>query len=234
MEQTTLTQHLFSNNILHVFEVELELHSIFWFHTLAQPRDKYVHVSLPIIHNYPLTIAFLGRPVDSSFTSISHLITKTTSSERVWREHGFYIYPAIADRIYTKTIMFSMSGTGYVLLKPKTRAPVPDLTTHQVFMPGSLFKTYIISKSKRPRIPSFVRLGAKRYGVFKIKYKYLGFSRPQENTGKTTTHPFNASECPTYTYYSIMWHHAGEIAFSGIPKKVIQLEKIVLATPKFI
>ncbi|MEM1606101.1 MAG: hypothetical protein QXW41_07665 [Fervidicoccaceae archaeon] len=235
MKQSPLNQFLFSDiPPLHVFEVELELHSIFWFHTLAQPREKYVHVSLPLIHNYPLTLALLGRPVEESYVSIAYKITKSVNAGEVWEKHGFYIYPAVATKMYVRQLLFSMGGTGYLTMKARTRAPIPDLTSHQVFLPGSVFKTYVIAKSREPSFPEFIRLGAKRYGVFKASYRYLGSTLPQENTSKPATHPFNVSDCESFSYHSVMVHYAGDVAISGIPKRVIDVKAVTLALPKFI
>lgn len=235
MKQSTLNQFLFSNTSpLHVFEVELELHGIFWFHTLAQPREKYVHVSLPLIHNYPLTLALLSRPVEESYVAIAYKITKSIETEKAWGEHGFYIYPAIATKMYVRQLLFSMDGTGYLTMKAKTRASVPDLTAHQVFLPGSVFKTYVITKSSELNLPEFIRLGAKRYGVFKANYKYLGSALPQENVSEPASHPFNVDDCESLAYHAVMHHYAGDVAISGIPKSVVNLRDVTLALPKFI
>ena len=235
MKQTTLYQSLFSDTLpIHIFEVELELHSIFWFHTLAQPREKYAHVSLPLIHNYPLTLAFLGRPVEESYVAIVYKITKSIEAGKMWKEHGFYLYPALASKMYVRQLLFSMGGTGYLTMKAKTRASIPDFTSHQVFLPGSVFKTYIIARSKEPGLPKFIRLGAKRYGIFKANYKYVGVGLPQENTSKAATHPFNARECESITYHAVMNHYAGDIAISGIPKRIIVVKDVALASPTFI
>ncbi len=235
MKHTTLSLISFSDKpFLQVFEAELELHSIFWFHTLAQPRGKYVHVSLPLIHNYPLLLAFLGRPVEESYVAIANKITNSVKAEGVWERHGFYIYPAITLKAHVRTILFSMGGTGYITMKARTRASIPDLTSHQVFLPGTIFKTYLIARLRKPVLPDFIRLGAKRYGVFKVTYKHIGSAQVEDNVTKRATHLFNVKECPARTYYSIMSHYAGEIALSGIPEKVIAIRDIVLATPSFL
>lgn len=219
---------------LHVFKVELELHSVFWFHTLAQPREKYVHMSLPLIHNYPLTLALLGSPVEESYVSIAYNITKSVDAEKVWDDHGFYVYPAKATKMYVRQLLFSMGGTGYLTIKAKTRASIPDLTSHQVFLPGSVFETYIIAMSRYQSLPEFIRLGAKRYGVFKANYTYLGSALLQENTSKPATHPFNVDECESFTRHAVMVHYAGDIAISGIPKRIVTAPGVVLALPRFL
>ncbi|MGC9115832.1 MAG: hypothetical protein ACP5HH_07540 [Fervidicoccaceae archaeon] len=220
---------------IHLYEIKLELHGIFWFHTLAQPRDKYVHVSLPLIHNYPITIALLNRPVEEAYASISK-ITKSIEAKDIWEKHGFYAYPAVATKIHIKTFLFSMGGTGSITLKPRTRASVPDLTAHQVFLPGTIFKTYIIASSKEVvrNLPRFMRLGAKRYGVFATEYSYLGPVSFFASPNSSVTHPFNIKECPAYSYQSVMNHYAGEIAISGTPRMVSKIHEITLAAPEFL
>jgi hypothetical protein len=224
-----------SPTVIKLFELELTLHGLFWFHTHAQPRDKYVHVSLPIIHNYPLILAFLGKPVDSSYVSIPGIKTLQVRPEDVWDKYGFYIYPAIGRKLFSKTITFSMSGTGYVVFKPRTRASIPDYTANQVFLAGSIFKTYMILKNnaKRPET-MIIRIGAKRYGVFSVRYKYVGLSEIRDYGGEAITHPFNTRDCPADNYYGVMKHYAGTIAISGSPKKVIRSKNVVLAAPFFI
>jgi hypothetical protein len=234
----SISQSYFLPEKINIYKVKMELHSIFWFHTVAQPRDKYVHISLPVIHNYPLTIAFLNQPVELSYANISGKIHFSLKPEIVWEKYGFYIYPARAVKMHVRNILFSMGGTGYVTIKPKTRAPVPDLTVHQVYLPGTIFHTYLITKANRPpRLPSILRLGAKRYGVFKLSYKKVGFTF---KTGETAmvTHPFNANDTVITEYHGILHHYAGTVSTSGISSTIFKVydsgEEEVLAVPKFL
>ncbi len=219
-----------------VVEVELELHGLFWFHTYAQPRDKYTHITLPVIHNYPLTLALLGLPVESSYVAVSNMITRSISMPDIWDRHGFYIYPAIARKSMMRTLTFSIGGTGYVAFKPKTRASVPDYTANQVFLPGSTFKTFILLKQgSRPPLPGVIRLGSKRYGVFRLGKKRSLVATVKEYDGAgSVTHPFNVEDCPARGYHGILHHYAGNIAYSGLPEKVIAAGNTILAAPSFI
>lgn len=221
---------------IHIYEARLRLHGVFWFHTYAQPREKYTHISLPIIHNYPLLLAFLGKPVDSSYASVAGMTTFTTRPEEVWGDKGFYVYPAIAVRMMARTLTFSLGGTGYVGFKPRTRASVPDFTAHQVFLPGTEFKTYIIARDEES-VPGtkIIRLGAKRYGVFRVELKRLGSVEAEDNTQLLpASHPFNTRDCPAKNYYSILRHYAGAVALGGIPVKTIRVREAVLAAPHFL
>jgi len=225
----------YNEKIIRVVEVRLHLHSIFWFHSYAQPREKYTHIVLPIIHNYPLTIALLGRPVESSYASISGLITKTLDPSEIWNRYGFYVYPALPQKAYTRTLLFSMGGTGYISLKPKTRASIPDFTANQVYLPGTEFITYILlNPTRRFIIPDIVRLGAKRYGVFKVETKRIRNGRIEANKGMSVTHPFNVAECPAVGYQGVLHHYAGTIAFNGIPHSIIKVGNVILASPSFL
>jgi len=221
---------------INVLEVELELHGIFWFHTYAQPRDKYAHMSLPIIHNYPIMLSLLGRPVEHSYLSVSDLILKTFDSSKVWSEHGFYVYPAVGTRVLTRSITFSLGDTEHMTFKTKIRAPVPDLTVNQVYLPGSVFKTYVLLNNDVPfELPEFIRLGAKRYGIFKVnvvkamKGEVRGYA-----SSLNVTHPYNADDCPSSSYYGILRHYAGNIALTGVPFKVVKAGSVVLASPSFL
>lgn len=216
---------------------ELELHGLFWFHTAAQPRSGlYAHISLPVIHNHPLMLALLGLPVERSYVAVSGVIEHSRSAEDVWRERGFYVYPAAPVRLYTKTTTFSMAGTGHLGIKVATRAPAPDLTAHQLFLPGSAFKTYIIAREGAEKnLPQVIRLGAKRFGVFKVDYKVLGQVRAEANTaGEPATHPFNTRDAAANTAHIVMRHYAGNIALSGVPERAIKAGGAILAAPRFI
>ena len=231
----SLTSFLEEEDTLIIVPARLTLHGIFWFHTSVQSRGKYVHISAPVIHNYPLTLAFLGRPVEASYANISGLIEPSITPEQVWRERGFYVYPAIAEKLLSRTLLFSMGGTGYAIMKLQTRASVPDLAVNQVYLPGSKFKTFILLKSysslPKARV---IRLGAKRYGVFQVKYE-----RPRRVTvkaagDKPVTHPFNERDTALSSSRSILRHYMGNIAIFGYPDRVIVLDDVVLAAPKFI
>ena len=233
---TTPNPNSFLLSSISVLEANLELDGLFWFHSVARPRSYYVHSSLPVIHNYPLILALLGRSVESSYIAIPGEKTKRVNPREIWEEYGIYVYPAVAERIMTRTILFSMGGTGYVTMKTKTRASVPDLTANQVYLPGTIFKTYILlHPDKTPEIPEIIRLGAKRYGTFRVQItrKYRGkLSDPRWTS--PVTHPFNADECPANTHLLIMTHYAGNIAQTGTPKRAILARNIVLAAPHFL
>lgn len=215
---------------LTVLEAGLELEGVFWFHTYAQPRDKYTHVAAPLIHNYPLTLAFLGKPAEA-YAAVSGRITFAYRPEEVWREEGFYVYPAVSEKIVSRIQLFSMGGTGYVQFKPRTRASVPDYAANQVFLPGTRFKTYIIAR-RGYRPPRIVRLGAKRYGVFSVHTRRM--RGVVKGGGGEVTHPFNARDVGAAAYHGVLRHYAGPIAISGVVERVVRAGSAVLALPRFI
>ena len=227
-------EEVFSEIPLTVYRVELELHGVFWFHTLAQPRTKYVHVPLPVIHNHPLTLAFLGRPVDAAYASVSlqpDRVSRFYSPREVWEEHGFYVYPALARKSVVKQVTMSMSGTGLVQLKPRTRAPVPDWTGHRVYLPGTVFETYMLVDEDRFSPPGIVRLGAKRFGVFRVRARRAGFRWLKSGEA---THPFNVSEARADYYRTILYHYAGDVALYGRVSPALAVGDSVLAVPSFL
>ncbi|MEM1704118.1 MAG: hypothetical protein QXQ31_08710, partial [Zestosphaera sp.] len=60
----------YSIDELRFYVVELELHSIMWFSTIAQPHIKtFVHTPLPLVHNYPLMLALQGPIVKESYVT---------------------------------------------------------------------------------------------------------------------------------------------------------------------
>lgn len=223
------------NSFLLLSQITLKLHGLFWFHTSAQPRGKYTHISLPVIHNYPLALAFLGRPVEESYANISGIIRNSFTPRKIWKEYGFYVYPAIGEKLTSKVLTFSMGGTGYILIKPQTRASVPDYTTNQVYLPGSTFRTYILARNERsiPKV-NYIRLGSKRYGIFKVVYSTPVFVKVRKYSGDPPSHLFNVEDCPASKSYAILRHYAGNIALSGTPLYVIKHKDTILAAPGFL
>jgi len=216
-----------------LYRVELELHGVFWFHSYAQISRKYVHHMLPVVHNYPLTLAFLSLPSEQ-YASVSGIITYKYKPEDVWRKYGIYVYPAVFLRNESRILTFTMTGTGYVDMKVRTRASVPDFTANQVSLPGTVLKTYVlVSSETQYKLPGYIRLGSKRYGVFRVKPVKLHGYRVVEGSPVQTTHPFNVRDAESLRYYSIMNHYAGPIAVSGIVRKSIQVGNDILAYPVF-
>lgn len=217
---------------LQVLELKLELHGIFWFHTFAQPRDKYTHIMIPVIHNYPIQLAMLGLPAEA-YAVVSGRRTFMYKPEKVWRGYGFYVYPAIAEKMISKMLTFSMGGTGYVQFKPQTRASAPDYTANQLFLPGTVFKTYTIT-DRNYTPPRVIRLGSKRYGVFVVRVSKILRGIVENGAGKSVTHPFNARDVGAEHYHGILRHYAGAVAHSGTVDKVILVGDAILGLPVFI
>jgi len=226
------TVFLLEGSGLRLLEVRLELHGLFWFHTFAQPRDKYTHIMLPVVHNYPLTLALLGLPGEA-YASVSGVKTFSYKPEDIWERHGFYVYPALVEKAVSRILTFSMGGTGYVQLKPQTRASVPDYTAIQLFLPGTRLRTFILAKAGYSP-PRFIRMGAKRYGVFRVYAKSRGRARVDEQRGRAITHPFNARDTGSSSYQAVLRHYAGPIAIGGAVDRVVVAGDVVLALPQFI
>lgn len=216
-------------------EVELDLHGLFWFHSQSIPTNSfYTHLVHPLIHNYPLTLAFMGLTVDESFVSKRRVIRRTVKHPDVWVKHGIYIYPALAEKMYHKNITMSVGGTGYVMVKPKTRAPMPDLTSNMIYVPGTIFKTYVITRGKKS-IPRYIRVGSKRYGIFRVHLKRTVSVKPIVDNGLTpVSFPFNVKDVNPITSNNYMIHHAGTIAISGKAKYIVKIGDTVLALPPFV
>jgi len=220
---------------LKITNIILELHGIFWFHTAAQPReDYYIHITLDVIHNYPLTLAFLGHSTEETYADTVKNIKLRITPEKVWKEHGFYIYPAVGIKHTTKTITFTTHGIDYINMKLRTRAPIPDLTANQVFIPNTQFETFIITKKEETPKPSFIRLGTKRYGIFKVKYEKTQPTKIETNTEKPATHPYNTRDTNLNPHTILLRHYAGHIAILGTPQRIIHTNGKILAVPHFI
>lgn len=217
-----------------IYKAELTAHSIFWFNSLTYPHSSgYVQKVMPVIHNYPLTIAFLGRLVEESYVgpynSPSYKGIKT-----LYKEGGIYVYPAVFDRTFYMRLTMSMSESDYVLYKPQTRWAVPILTTNNVISVGSKATTYVISSE--PLNVKYIRLGVKR-GIMKV---YLKEVKDYEEL-KTSFSPnvaYNSKDVKSEGGFTLLRHKEGNVVFGGSAERGIRFkdenEEIYLPLPEFI
>jgi len=218
-----------------VYYADIEVHGILWFHWLAQPRDKYTHLLPPVVHNYALALSLIGKPATKSYVSLQNRF-EYIPLEDLYREQGLYVYPALVTTPYVKSLLFSLGGTGYLAIKPKTRAPVPDITVNTVLLSGTKLKTYVILKKNSPlygRRELYMRFGAKRYGVSKITLKRVNY-RIYRGELKQITHPYNINDVVVKNPSIIMRHRAGNIGLFGFTNRAFIISNDILPTPKFI
>mgnify|MGYP000067653772 CR=1 FL=1 len=234
--QTDLLSFFETPPSLNIYYADIEVHGILWFHWLAQPRDKYVHLPSPIIHNYALTLGLIGKPVTTSYVSLQNRF-EYVSLEDLYKKYGLYVYPALVTNPYVKSLLFSLGGTGYLTMKPKTRAPVPDITVNTVFLAGTKLKTYVILRRDSPLCKQrelYIRIGAKRYGISKVILRRVSY-KVSKGESRQITHPYNVDDVVIKNPSIIMRHPAGDIGMFGFTDRAfIVNKKDVLPIPKFI
>ena len=226
-----------------VYRLDMEVHGLLWFSWMAQPRRMYVHVPSPVIHNYAITLALLGRPVEESYANLVQRIPRYRGLEYYYRRYGVYVYPAVVEKALVKPVLFSMGGTGLLVSKPQTRAPVPDLTVNNVYLPGTRLRSYAIVRVGSPfheeirgRRTLYARLGAKRYGVVRVDFRSVMPCRLVESpASRSGVHPFNVVDAGVSRYRGLMSHPAGDVALTGELTMVIECrDGSRLAPPRFV
>lgn len=128
-----------------------------------------VYKPQPYIHNYPLMYGFSGL-LYASLTSPTIDVTEIDYSQLDEIEKKLYVYPARPHRVSVKRMLLNIKGEGAVELRqPKPKSMYPWHVIHMYFAPGSVFETVVLARSTDVRLPTAVRIGVKRQGVFSVK-----------------------------------------------------------------
>lgn len=130
----------------------------------------------PVIHNYPLMYAFFGL-VHGSLASkvrerpIEDAVRVAPPDYRLLKEvlRKLYVFPAKPYRLITTKMLAVAGGERLVQLVPKPKAMYPWRVVHQYFAPGSIFDTILLVYDEDYIPPKTIRLGVKRYGVFRVE-----------------------------------------------------------------
>lgn len=130
-----------------------------------------VYKPQPYLHNYSLMYGFSGL----LHVSLASPTIEITEIEYSWLNEikkKLYVYPARPRKVILKRMLLNIKGEGVVeVVQPRPKSMYPWHVIHLYFAPGSEFETVVISKSADVRIPSTIRVGAKRQGVFKVKFE---------------------------------------------------------------
>lgn len=224
MKVTTL--NTYGLDELRFYVVDLELHSIAWFSSIAQPnREGFVQVTFPVIHNYPLILAFIGQIAEESYIAAYSEFKITKSPAWRFNDIKIYAYPLVLGKTYYRKMLMSMSETDFVFYKPRTRLIVPTLTYYNVLAPGTMGSTVVITAEGFP-LPKnlYIRIGVKRYGI----WRSLNVTevRPVVRRGVIELNtPFNVSDVHSEDIlkYSVgLKHYAGDLAISGTAKRALE------------
>lgn len=218
---------------MYLYKAELIAHSIIWFNTNSYPHPKgYVQKVLPVIHNYPLTLAFLGHIVDGTYVG-AYNSPHYRDLKEIYKETGLYVYPALFERTLYMRLTMSMSESDYVLYKPETRWAVPLITTNSVLAPGSKAMSYVISD--KPLSVSYIRVGVKR-GIMRVNLKEV-----KDYKEVKKIHPnvaYNVKDVKASNYFVLLNHKAGDVGFGGDAERGLSFEEngevVYLPLPSFV
>lgn len=218
---------------MYLYKAELITHSIMWFNTNSYPHSKgYVQKVLPVIHNYPLTLAFLGHIVDGTYVG-AYNSPHYRDLKEIYKETGLYVYPALFERTLYMRLTMSMSESDYVLYKPRTRWAVPLITTNSVLSPGSKAVSYVISD--KPLSVSYIRVGVKR-GIMRVNLKEVKDYKEVEKIHPNVA--YNVKDVKASNYFVLLNHKAGDVGFSGDAEKGLSFEEdgevVYLPLPSFV
>ncbi|MEM3806090.1 MAG: hypothetical protein QXV08_08550 [Desulfurococcus sp.] len=236
------TDERYSVDELRFYLVELELHSIMWFSTIAQPHlSTFIQTPLPLVHNYPLILALQGHIVEGSYISRYNEYKRVEPPAAMFSEALVYAYPMLLDRVFYKKLLLSMSESDYLVYKPQTRLSIPLMATYNAFAPGTRGRTVIVVTRDR-KLPEefYLRLGAKRYGVWKAVYVREAHVEVVNRSVEVSS-PFNVADVSPETLKSslvVLRHYAGDIALSGVFTRALDIrvngERILKPIPFFI
>ncbi|MEM0126257.1 MAG: hypothetical protein QXU36_08390 [Thermofilum sp.] len=233
---------IYSVDELRFYIVELELHSVMWFSTVAQPHlNAFVQTPLPLIHNYPLMLALQGHIVEESYISKYNDYKSMGPPATMFSDTMIYAYPMLLEKVFYKKLLLSMLESDYLVYKKETRIAIPIMTMYNAFAPGTRGKTIVVFPRDR-RMPGdlYIRLGAKRYGVWRATNVQEAYVEVV-NYPVTVSSPFNIADVLPGTMKSslvVLKHYAGDIALSGFFTKALEIrtskERILKPIPFFI
>ncbi len=200
------------------YHATIRVDGILWYHTSARPESMgYIHLMLPVFHNYGFVLALAGYVADPD-VGYSSIGGKTLYKQPLdlFHRFGIYSYPLYTVKAVQQTIFLSAKGEGFVEAKGKGRFAYPDIARNTVLLPGSILETLIISEYKLPS-RLITRIGSKRAGTLHIRL-YPVTPKVAENS--RVTHYYNLGDVvETSGGIVIINHPAGDIAFLGTASK---------------
>ncbi|WCM36550.1 type I-D CRISPR-associated protein Cas5/Csc1 [Sulfolobus islandicus] len=175
----------------------------------------------PHIHNYPIMYGMLGKPAEAyfvfpslhylSFTERKGRTTKTnkglqyTSIKKLLDDFkkgkdSFYVFPLLPVKFTVSSFLLSAESWSYVLpTRSSTKNVFPRITSYSAFMPGSIFTTYVLTQGN-VKLPQWIRIGKKRWGIFKVEYEEVKVKKVEKRSNELTTIPINYSDAEYFGF----------------------------------
>ena len=220
-----------------LYMVKLVVHGYLWVHTVATPTSiGWIHQVVPVIHNYPLILGILGYPVEETYANKLGEPTYRRTRDLIQTER-LYVYPAIVKKLITRRIQFTGIGDGYASIRGKTRLSYPERGFNTVLLPGSELVSFIITERGIDSLPRYVRIGSKRFGLLKAKYKQVEYRVVSDSQ---ITHPANTYDTQVLTGGLLLLRHkGGDIVSMCRVRRAIEVKvregkkegKVILAYP---
>jgi len=167
---------------MRIYVAELQLHNFLTFSSsvgfaVIGGVSYPVYRPQPYIHNYALMYGFRGIPY-ASLASKAGEYEEIDYSLLSEIEDEIYVFPARPRSLMIKRMLCNVKGEGYASptrLNPKT--VYPWHVAHMYIAPGSVFETVVLVKKEGVKLPSVIRIGVKRQGVFKVRYVEASIER---------------------------------------------------------
>ena len=176
--------------------------------------------TLPYIHNYPIMYGLLGKSSEAyaiipslHYNEYESRKQKTDKKGLIYnsvksviedfikdKQGSFYVFPLMPESLNIYSFLMSSESWSYALpVRNRLKNVFPRLTSYTAFMPGSKFWTYIIVNNNPPGLAkgsraAWIRVGKKRWGVFKVKYEELKAEKCINQNEKMTSIPVNLAD----------------------------------------
>jgi hypothetical protein len=154
-----------------------------------------------VIHNIPLTLAFTGVLHSTLASFVNPQPWKGKAPLPVYEKYeeltrkGFYVYPAKPVAVILERQLAVAGGERLVHLQARFKSMYPWRVLHHYFAPGSEFVTVALIPHGAP-IPRVIRIGAKRYGVMRVRCK----ETYPEGVTEGLTDPVNYKDIVSWGY----------------------------------
>ena len=209
---------------MRLFRAELTLQGILVFSSEVRPMisagksmGSYISTS-PYVHNYPVMYGLMGKSSEAYFvipslheadyadrkgkgqslkyTSVKRMIDDFASG----KDGAFYAFPLLPRGFTVSSFLFSAESWSYVIpTRGDLKNVFPRLTSYSAIMPGSRFITFIAVNGDA-RLPRYIRIGKKRWGIFKVDYEEVGVERVEKRRDAVSSIPVNRQDSQRFGF----------------------------------
>ena len=198
-----------------IFKADFTLQGVLVFSSEVRPMitagssmGSYISTS-PYVHNYPIMYGLMGKPSEAYFVfpSLHYAdyesrggkgrglrytsVKKMIGDFKDGKGGSFYAFPLVPKRFTVSSFLLSAESWSYVLpVRKPTKNVFPRLTSYSAIMPGSEFTTYLAVNGD-VKLPEYVRIGKKRWGLFKVGYSEVKVEKVERRKDELSSIPVN-------------------------------------------